>query len=278
MQFFHEIPDPKIARLASVALLISSSVALIVTIWTRCWFMLLVPLTGFLIAAGYVYRVTTISEPTMSNVVKMQILLIVPPVLLAAANYACLSYALRHAHKLGKPWFSRLPTLFIVSDIACLLLQMSGAPFLANKDPAKMRIGAYVILVGVLLALAVNLLFMGVIVYMHFTMTFNIRPEFWTCLYATMICLTIRNIFRTIQFIQDIRSAGHKGGYLSSREIYLYLFDFMLIFTCIIIFAALPYGMYLNTAKHRVSTENNHLRRSQSSSTPHHKNDTGSRG
>ena len=244
MRYFHEIPDKKLALLSMVLLLIASFISLMVTLWTKCWFMLLVPITGFLVAAGYYYRLCTISDPKVLYFAAMQILLIVSPLLLAAANYECLGKAMKHADGILSNTMLWMPMLFLIFDIICLLIQLFGGSLLTNKDPTKMKLGVNLILIGIILALVVNVLFIGTLLYINSNVTFNIRSELWVALYVTMILLLVRNVYRFIEFIQS-KTSSTGEGFLASHEFYMYLLDFSIIFVCLVIFTVLHYGFYL---------------------------------
>ena len=219
MQYFHEIPDKRMALLAMVLLLIASFTTLVVTFWTQCWFMLLVPITGFLIALGYAYRLCMINNPKLIYFAAMQLLLIVSPLLLAAANYECLGKAMKNATGISSNilW---LPLGFLLFDIICLIIQFIGGSFLTNKDPKKLKLGVNMIIVGIFLALVLNVLFIGALIYINSTTALNIRQELWIALYATMICLLVRNIYRFVEFIES-KMSKNGVGYLASHELSL---------------------------------------------------------
>ena len=233
-RFFHEIPDEQLALLAMILLIVVSIISLTVTLWTRCWFMLLVPITGFLIAFGYYCRICMISNPKIVYFAVMQILLIVPPLLLAAANYECLGQALR-----GDNY---IPIAFIAFDIICLAIQLFGGSLLTSKDPVKLKLGINAILVGIVLATIANVAFIGILIYMNSKM--SLKYELLIALYATMSLLLLRNVYRLIEFLQS-KQTRDGSGFLASHEMYMYLFDFSTVFVCLIIFTVLHYGFYL---------------------------------
>lgn len=232
-KIFNEVPDKKIATLAMIMLIAISCVLLVITFITQCWFMLLLPITGFLIAGGYAFRIAMISDPSTTNIGGMFMLLIVPALLLAIANYECIG-------KITKA--SMLPIIFIIIDILCLLLQIYGATTLTNTNPNKVHTGLNFIMIGLVLAIIINIFF----IFILFKVQKNIKfpREFWICLYVTMFLLLIRNIYKLVEFIQSRMSTnGH--GYIASHEIYMYLFDFSTIFVSLVIFAVLHYGFYI---------------------------------
>ena len=239
IRYFHEIPDARLAIFAFYALLVASVAALIVTLLTQQWYLLLVPLTGFLIAAGYAYRASMIANPRLFAFAAMQMLLIVPPLLLAAANYTCLGKALLMNGNSKKSLVRWLPAFFIVFDVVCLFIQIFGVTYLTKADPTKISTGLNLILAGLALALVVNAVFVGALLYTHkFT---NASSDIWIYLYVTTACLLVRNTYRFVEFIQSKSAKGTgNAGYLASHELYLYLFDFAMIFVCLIVFLVRP--------------------------------------
>lgn len=244
-QYFHEIPDKNLALLALVLLLIVSVISFGLSLWTKSAFTLFIPLTGFLIAAGYACRLHMISNPKLFTFAAMQILLIVPALFLAAVNYTCFGRVINMRRSRSSKvmlWMSSLG--FIIFDILCLIIQSFGGTLLTNKDPKIMKVGINLILVGILLAVIVNVFFIGTLIYINTTMSFEVNTNVWIALYVTMGCLLVRNIYRAIEFVQNYISKNGIG-YLSSHEIYMYIFDFTMLFICFVVFCLLHYGFYL---------------------------------
>ena len=233
LQKLHGVPDEKIANLAILLLIVISCVLLVITVISKTWFMLLLPITGFLIAGGYSYRIATISNPTIENYRYMYMLLIVPALLLAVVNYKCI----------GKITNNKLLIIsFIIIDILCLFIQIYGVTYLTEIDPTKIHTGLNYIMAGLIFAIIVNIIFIGLVIKIQNSL--NFPREFWICIYVTMILLLLRNIYKLVEFIQSRRSKNGQG-YLSNHELYMYLFDFSIIFVALVIFAVLHYGFYL---------------------------------
>ena len=235
IKIFHEVPDKNLANLAMILLICISCVLLVVTVITKSWFMLILPITGFLIAGGYAFRIAMISDPSIKNIGGMYMLLIVPALLLALANYECI----------GKITDAKLiPIIFIIIDILCLLLQIYGATTLTSTNVNTIHTGLNFILAGLLLAIIVNIFFIFILFKVQ--KNTNFPREFWICLYVTMILLLTRNVYKSIEFIQS-RMTSDGQGYIATHEIYMYLFDFSTIFVSLVIFTVLHYGFYLKS-------------------------------
>ncbi|KIY97311.1 hypothetical protein MNEG_10650 [Monoraphidium neglectum] len=246
--FFSQIPSRDAALAAAVLYAATSVAVLATTIKTRAWFMLIVAITGLCEVLGFAFRVVMIADPKLAWLVAMQLFLIVPPVLLAIVEYVavgrllCMSAAGR-ASKLGG-WTARL---FTASDVICLLVQGAGGS-LAGTSQEKAEVGRALILAGLILQLGFFTLFTGVAIHVQRTPRFGfrgcmaLRPMFG-CMYATIALMYVRNIFRVIEFGQ-----GYKG-YLATHEVFFYVFDFVPIFSCFLLFTWLNYGFYFGAAE-----------------------------
>ncbi|EFJ41301.1 hypothetical protein VOLCADRAFT_33026, partial [Volvox carteri f. nagariensis] len=235
--FFGEIPRKSAAIAALILYLVISIVVFAITCKTRSWFMLTVVLTGLLEAAGFLSRVMMVQSPTYIGYVLMQCFLIISPVLLAIVEYICLG-KMTGMTKAGREsrlmrWQSRL---FALSDVLCLTVQGSAGAMLASKDPGTSLFGRKLMLAGLAAQLVFFTCFTCLCAYVQRSPRFGLgtlkpaRHVFWT-LYCTIALMYGRNIFRVAEF-----SDGYHGT-LASNEEYFYVFDFMLIFGCFLLFA-----------------------------------------
>ena len=74
-------------------------------------------------------------------------------------------------------------------------------------DPAIVNIGAKIELAGLILQLCFFALFACITIHIHNSQRFGLyqRPgsrQMFGCLYASMILLTIRNVYRAVEFAQ----------------------------------------------------------------------------
>lgn len=165
----HTCPNEDAAIAAASLFAAITLASLIITLKTRCWFVLFVPLTGALEAVGYGLRVSFVREPTFISLVIMQCCIIVSPVLLAIVDYVCLGrvIALADSQRVPialrrfAPWIGRA---FTLSDVLCLALQGFGGGMLVSEDAATQELGTRVLLVGILLQVVFFTLFLAITV------------------------------------------------------------------------------------------------------------------
>ncbi|WYZ42087.1 hypothetical protein EsH8_V_000982 [Colletotrichum jinshuiense] len=126
-------------------------------------------------------------------------------------------------------------------DMTALLTHGTGGGILASAKTAKTNdLGKYVILVG----LAIQIIFFGF--FFIVTIAFHRRiirepttvsrhtdipwRSYILVLYTVSALILVRSVFRVAEY------AMGKDGELMSKEIYIYIFDSLLIFICVVIF------------------------------------------
>lgn len=184
--------------------------------------------------------------------------LLVAPALFAASIYMVLGRLILYLRSAPlspiKP--SRLTKIFVVGDVLSFLVQVMGAGLLAQAK--SMNTGKTIILLG----LAVQLIFFGLFVVA--AAVFHRRlldqvPNFvlheeansgwgrhirgWrgvmSVLYVASGLIFVRSLFRLIEYIE-----GNDGVLLSS-EVYLYIFDALLMLGVVAITAVLHPAKYV---------------------------------
>lgn len=169
LAFLGECPSQGAAITAICLYAFMTLASLVITVKTRCWFVLFVPLTAMLEAFGYGVRLNQMRAPTYDGYVAMQCLLIIPPVLLAIVDYACLGRIIALAKpedvppnlRRLAPWISRA---FTASDVLCLGIQGFAAAMTCSKDAPTAQIGQHVMLAGLALQLVFFTLFLSIAV------------------------------------------------------------------------------------------------------------------
>lgn len=248
-RWFHEYPKQAPAIAALTLYLLVGIAILVCTIRTRAWFMLTISITAFLEFAGYATRVQMLHNPSMSPYVVSQALLIISPVLLSIVNYIAAGRILRYVDTsmgwLRPAWVA---WVFTASDILCLLLQGSGGGMSASVDANSRTLGKNLLLIGLAIQLFFFTLFTCMTLYIHRCKLYGLRNDqrfrpVFTCLYCTIGLMYIRNIFRFVEFTQGYL------GYLATNEVYFYIFDFALIFSCFLFYLRYHFGYYLNPTR-----------------------------
>jgi hypothetical protein len=133
---------------------------------------------------------------------------------------------------------------FTASDILCLCLQGGGGAMLSSTDLDTMEMGRKLLLVGLFLQLFFFGAFTVLTARLYAAPHYGFRhAKAWRPLFATLFItialLTIRNIFRVVEFVQGF------DGYLASHEVYFYVFDCIPILLCTLLFTQYFYGLYL---------------------------------
>jgi hypothetical protein len=168
------------------------------------------------------------------------IFLLLPPCLFAGTLYMVYSRVVRATHGerfsyVSPRWCTRI---FVAGDLLCLNIQSTGAGFLPK--PKLVNAGNSVIVTGLGLQVLIFAGFMWCCVlfhhkfarYLHNTgQTVDVpwQSVLWM-LYGTSVLISIRNIFRLIEFI-----TGH-DSYLNSNEWPVYVFDGVLMLLVMISF------------------------------------------
>lgn len=134
--------------------------------------------------------------------------------------------------------------MFTASDIFCLILQSAGGGLFASSDPHTQQMGRNLLLIGLLLQMGFFTFFSFLVVYADYSPDIELRGplgsrKLFFCLYANISLMFIRNIFRVFEFALGF------GNPLSTKEVFLYIFDFVPIYCCFILFCVLHFGFFL---------------------------------
>ena len=180
---------------------------------------------------GYVVRIMGHNNPCNENTeITQKILLLVAPSVFAATIYMILGRTILAVHGAHlspiKP--SLLTKVFVVGDIICFFVQLTGGAIMSGGG-SRTSLGRTIILVGLGLQITLFGLFVFVAYVFHTRLQVqrteaSHRPEIkWqimlTILYVVSGIIMFRNIFRVVE------TSGGKSGYLLKNEWPLYVFD-----------------------------------------------------
>jgi len=123
-----------------------------------------------------------------------------------------------------------LTKIFVGGDITCFLIQGSGGGILSQATTQKdVDLGEHIILGGLILQIAVFVVFIVVAFLYHIRVRPHLRnmsraatlpwQRYLLMLYAVSLLILVRNVFRVIEY------AMGSGGYLLTHEWTLYVFD-----------------------------------------------------
>ncbi|KAH7407237.1 RTA1 like protein-domain-containing protein [Cadophora sp. MPI-SDFR-AT-0126] len=200
---------------------------------TRTWFCIPLVIGGFFEVIGFGARAVGNKKPDILLPYLFQSLLILlAPIFFAASVYMILSRLIRavgaESHSVVRvTWVTKV---FVGGDILCFLIQAGGGAILSGADTMSSRkLGQNLILSGLLIQIVVFAFFLVVAVVFH--KRIRARPtgqslgtdmsldQFMLMLYRVSILITLRNLFRVIEY------AMGKDSYLLQHEWPIYAFD-----------------------------------------------------
>ena len=167
-------------------------------------------------------------------------LILIAPALFAASIYMILGRLIR---VLGAESLSIIPVswmtkIFVAGDVISFFMQAGGGGLQASGNH---DIGQKIIIGGLFVQIIMFSIFLVTAIVFHckalkqptvimLSSIVNWRRHLHI-LYITSTLILIRSIFRVVEYLQ-----GH-DGYLVSHEIFLYVFDSLLMFLVMLIFA-----------------------------------------
>lgn len=196
-------------------------VGTIVFIKKNARFMHTVMITGYLEAAGYASMVYSISMSGKADIyvsyVMTQVFTVLPPNLLQATNYYLLGKliflsGIGQGKRLLRP--VSLTIIFASADLLALTVQAAGITLWAtskssgNPNQNMIKIGNFITVGGLAFQLLAFIVFVFVVIWSHRHKQNTLRKEHgfkqvYALLYATIALVTLRNIYRFIEFLQQ---------------------------------------------------------------------------
>lgn len=214
---------------------------------------------------GYAGRIWSHYDTySLGGFIIQAILILVAPALYAASIYMILGRLIRtvkgeHLSLIPVQWVTRL---FVTGDVIAFSLQAGGGGIQAAGTLEMYEIGEKIIIAG---------LFVQIFIFGFFVVTsvlFHIRllkspnsiafagdipwRSYLNVLYITSAIILVRSIFRVVEYLQG------NAGYLISHEIFLYMFDALLMALTMGIFVVW-YVDHLDGTRRRKSKEDRHL-------------------
>ncbi|KAB8259689.1 RTA1 like protein-domain-containing protein [Aspergillus pseudonomiae] len=212
---------------------------------TRTWFFLPFVIGGIFEVLGYIGRAMSSRESpnwTLGPYLIQTLFLLLAPALLAASIYMFLGRIIlvlrAESHAImRKKWLTKV---FVTGDVLSFLLQGSGGGIQSGGTLDSMKLGEKIIVIG----LFVQIFFFGffIVTAGSFDMKLKKYPiprchsaeipwrKHMNVLYASSMLIMIRSVFRLIEYLQG------NNGYLLHHEVFLYVFDAVLILIATVIF------------------------------------------
>ncbi|KAL0935967.1 rta1 domain-containing protein [Colletotrichum truncatum] len=237
--FYHYEPS----MVAAVIFIGVFGISALLHIWqltrARTWYFIPFVIGCFFEAVGYVGRAMSAKEApdyTKNPYIIQSILLLLGPALFAASIYMILGRLINLLdagnYSLIRPkWLTKV---FVLGDVLSFFAQSGGGGMLATaKDRDSVKKGENIIVGG----LGIQVLFFGffmiVTLVFHLRLSRNPTPKTHTIdtpwkgllwvLYATSLLIMVRSVFRVAEYVEG------KEGELQSKEMYIYIFDALLM-------------------------------------------------
>ncbi|KAL5091594.1 hypothetical protein Trisim1_002812 [Trichoderma cf. simile WF8] len=204
---------------------------------TRSWYLTPLVIGCFFEFIGFAGRsgsaVQDVGCWTLGPYLIQSMFILLAPALFAASIYMILGRIILlvdgQEHSIIRPqWLTKI---FVTGDVICFLMLAGGSGILATakNNPSMTDTGNNVIIGGLVLQLIWFAIFVAVAGVFHYRMRSiptarSQQPEvrwqvYLQTLYVSAILIIIRNLFRVIEYVEG------NGGYLLSREAFIYIFD-----------------------------------------------------
>lgn len=215
-------------------------------------------LGGFFEIVGYGAR--ALSSKNVESLIPyiiQSILLLVAPALFAATLYMTLGHVIRvtgceHYSVIPLKWLTKI---FVIGDVLSFFVQGGGGGLMAQGTDSQ-KLGERIIIAGLIIQIVFFGLFivvMGIFQYrishkpspaaMHYRYQPSSARNWQMILVVLMICsvlVFIRSIVRCVEYAQGY------DGYIISHEVFLYIFDGLLMFLNMVVFMSQDLGSYYN--------------------------------
>ncbi|KAM0354933.1 hypothetical protein ACHAPU_000772 [Fusarium lateritium] len=202
----------------------------------RAYYFTAFTIGGILESVGYIGRIWShFNTLSVGGFVLQAIPILVAPALFAASIYMILGRLIRtvgasHLSLLPVAWVTRI---FVTGDVIAFTLQAGGGGIQSAGTLDLYELGEKVIVAGLFIQIVVFGFFVVTSVLFHYRLVRNPTPESlrgdvpWArhlyVLYGSSALILVRSIFRVVEYLQG------NSGYLISHEVFLYIFDAVLM-------------------------------------------------
>ncbi|PLN80227.1 RTA1 like protein [Aspergillus taichungensis] len=268
-QLYRYVPSRAAAILFLVLFIVTTAYHIYQVVRMRSWYMIVFVTGGIFQIIGYICRILAHDDNKSIPIYSVQtILILLAPLLYAASIYMTLGRLIRY---LGAESQSLIPTkwltkIFLVGDVVAFLMQAAGGGIMASGTIKAMDTGENITIAG----LCVQLLFFSVFIITSAVSHLRIRKNptptslevtsmdwrkttwktIMLVLYTSSVLILIRSVFRLVEYVQG------NAGYLISHEVFMYVFDSMLMFLTMIVMSVYHPSKLLGSRanKERVSS------------------------
>ncbi|KJX94489.1 RTA1 domain protein [Zymoseptoria brevis] len=211
--------------------------------WMRTWYFIPLLIERIMETFGYYGRFWLSRSPTNFKAYVLYDLLVLPaPIFLAATIYMSLSRIIiaPAARDLSPVRPSRMSKWFIFGDVVCFLVQLAGVGMGVTPSRHIQELGAKVVVVGLVFQILVFALFISAAVTFYRRYESHVGPDsgplkwrrYLISLLTASGCIVIRNIVRGVEHAQN------SDGSIALHEVFVYLFDALLMLCVVIVMLA----------------------------------------
>ncbi|CAG8983345.1 hypothetical protein HYALB_00000512 [Hymenoscyphus albidus] len=209
---------------------------------------------------GYLGRILAHNNQTSLSFYIMQtLLLLVAPALFAASIYMILGRMIAHtkAESLAPIRRTWLTKIFVLGDVFSFLVQAGGGGLLAQAS--SQNTGKKIVIAGLFIQIVMFGVFMITSGILHRRLSSTPTNaslstpwrKYMYSLYFASALILVRSIFRVAEFL------GGQTGTLMTHEVYLYIFDGVLMFGTMIVFNVVHLGNLIGSKQLADETELN---------------------
>ncbi|KAL1959731.1 hypothetical protein VTO42DRAFT_1317 [Malbranchea cinnamomea] len=243
-EFYRYDPSLPAAVIFATVFALSTALHFVQLINSRTWFFLALAIGGLFQVIGYIGRAISHSETpnwTLGPYIIQTLFILIAPALFAASIYMELGRIILmvEGEKLSLIKKRFLTKIFVTGDVLSFVMQGGGGGYMAGAKTADgVHTGENIVVGGLFVQIAFFGFFIITSVIFHYRLANNptvlSHSTPWRrhlyALYGASVLILIRSIFRVIEYLQG------NSGYLLSNEVFLYIFDALLMAMVMIIF------------------------------------------
>ncbi|KAH6871497.1 RTA1 like protein-domain-containing protein [Thelonectria olida] len=235
-KLYRYTPSLAAAVVCAVAFAILTILHMLRLVRVRAYYFIAFTIGGLFQTIGYCGRIWShYDKESIGGFVIQAILILVAPALYAASIYMILGRLIRtvraeHLSLIPVQWVTRV---FVTGDVIAFGLQAGGGGIQSGGTLDLYETGEKIIITGLLVQISIFGFFVATSLLLHYRLHQHPTPEsiqevvpwrrYLYVLYASSVIILVRSIFRVVEYLQG------NHGYLISREIFLYLFDALLM-------------------------------------------------
>ncbi|KAI8371039.1 RTA1 like protein-domain-containing protein [Blakeslea trispora] len=247
--FFHYIPS---LPLAIVGLCVYAIFTIYLTLRIyrskSAKFLYILAFTALMETIGYAVRIACHYFTDLGRYVGMTLFLLLAPNALALVNYKTVDEVIRLSKVETNRFYLKhtfVTWFFFGSDIFSFILQGAGGGM--QTSTSLYQTGRVITLIGLSLQLVFFACYGCITVYVHRSARYqyhvahqpDAKRRLMFCLYATIVLLYIRSIYRVAEY------ASGYGGAIASSEWAFYVFDTLVIAISFAVYSVFFIGQYL---------------------------------